>query len=121
MNNLENRNVSTYPEIMENYEHFFSTCKAIAPKLPVGLCVTLVEMTMYDWLKACPFSYDMLCVFNLTSIKFNQKKVLERFKGHKIMISGQNDGKNQVYGDEKYKNYIQTLKENGFCGNIWFK
>jgi len=120
-NNFDEIDFSKYPAIMKNHEYFFSTCKAIAPNLPIGLCITLRENTMYQWLAACPFKFDFLAVFNLTSIKFNQKKVLERFKGHKVMIGGQNAGKNQVYSDEKYKNYIRELKKNGYVGNIWFK
>ena len=118
---IADENVSTYPEIMENYEHFFSTCKAIAPKLPVGLCVTLVEWTMYDWLKACPFKFDMLCVFNITKMGANFEKIQKRFPNQRIMVGGMNAGENAKYGGTAYKNYIKKLKKLGFIGSIFFK
>ena len=120
-NNLENKDVSTYPEIMENYEHFFSTCKAIAPKLPVGLCVTYTELTMYDWLKACPFKFDMLCVYNITKFGANFKKIQKRFPNQKLMIGGMNAGEDAEYGGTAYKNYILRIKKLGYIGSIFHK
>ena len=120
-NNFDELDFSKYPAIMKNHEHFFSTCKAIAPTLPVGLCITYRENTMYQWLLACDFSYNFLAIFNITKMRANFKKIQERFPNQKLMIGGMNAGENAEYGGTAYKNYIEKLKTLKFLGSIFHK
>ena len=121
-NNLENKDISTYPGIMENYEHFFSTIKVIAPTLPVGLSIAYRENTMYQYLSACPFKFDFLSVYNLTKMGSNFEKLQKRFPNQRIMIGGMGAGvSGQEYGGVAYKDYIKKLKKLGFIGSIFFK
>ena len=77
---------------------------------------------MYDWLKACPFKFDFLGVFNVIKFGANFGKIQKRFPDQRIMITGMNDGKNQEYGGIAYKNYIEKLKkEKDIIGSIFFK
>ena len=119
-NNFDNLDFSTYPEIMRNYEYFFSTCKAIRPDLPVGLCVTLRENTMYQWLKSCSFKFDFLSVYNVTKMGANFEKIQKRFPNQKLMVGGMNAGEN-AKGGTAYKNYIEKIKNLGYVGSIWFE
>jgi len=120
-NNYDELDFSKYPEIMKNHEYFFSACKAVAPNLPVGLCITYRENTMYQWLNACNFSYNFLAVFNITKMGANFGKIQKRFPNQRIMVGGMNAGENAEYGGTAYKNYIEKLKKLGFIGSIFYK
>ena len=124
-NNFDEIDTSKYSAIMKNHEYFFSTIKAIAPALPVGICVAYRDNTMRQWLKACPFKYDFLAVFNINKLGANFEKIQKRFRNHKLMIGGMNAfndmSKKQEYEGTAYKNYIKQLKELGYYCSIWIK
>ena len=124
-NNFYALDFSKYEGIMKNHEDFFSICKAIKPDLPVGICVAYKDNTMRQWLKACPFNYDFLAVFNINKLGANFEKIQDRFPNQKLMIGGMNAfddlSLKQEYGGTAYVNYIKELTELGYCGSIWIK
>jgi len=121
MNNFDNKDLTTYPEIMKNYEYFFSTCKAIRPNLPIGVIVCMCP-THKAWLEVCPFQYNFIALWNVTKFTANFEKIKNLyFPSQELLICGMNAGANQEFGGEEYQNYIKKIKQLGYVGSIWIK
>jgi len=83
MNNFDNRNVSTYPEIAEWCDKLFFTIKEVAPDIPVYLTVCLTHETVTAWIKAFKAPYDGLNLWNITNTnKANLGKAYQRVKAY---------------------------------------
>jgi len=121
MNNYDNFNISTYPEVMEWYSDFYSVCKGIKSDLPIGVVVSMT-ITWKEWIDACTFKWDFIALWNITKFTANFKKIKDTyFRNVPVMIVGMNAGQSQKCDGDAYRNYIEELKELGYCGSIYIK
>ena len=124
MNNYDNFDISTYPEVMEWYSDFYSVCKGIKSDLPIGVVVSMT-ITWKDWLNACEFKYDFVALWNITKFTANFEKIKNTyFRNDRVMICGMNatdEPLSQRYDSDEYRSYIKELKRLGFCGSIYIK
>ena len=121
MNNYDNFDISTYPEVMEWYSDFYSVCKGIKSDLPIGVVVSMT-ITWKEWIDACTFKWDFIALWNITKFTANFKKIKDTyFRNVPVMIVGMNAGQSQKCDGDAYRNYIEELKELGYCGSIYIK
>ena len=127
MNNYDNREVKTYPNIARYIDRLFYSMKEVAPDVPVYLTVCFTAQTMNAWIKAFKAPYDGYAVWNICTTTANFKKVysmLQRY-GKPVIISG-------MFGYAPYKEkkswykVLPTISETnkkieqaGFKGAIW--
>jgi len=124
MNNYDNLNITTYPDVMKWYSDFYSICKGIKPDLPVGVVVSMT-ITWKEWIDACEFKWDFIALWNVTKFTANFDKIKNTyFRNEEVMICGMNATDiplKQRYDSEEYRNYIKELKSLGYCGSIYLK
>lgn len=137
MNNLDNLDISTYPELAKADEEFFTLAKGIKPDLPVGrvICIT---STWKEYMEASIYEWNFIAIWNLYNTYANFERVKGWFPNQDILIAGMHArrgrGKNESlglyqkylenwkkakFGDENYQNYIQEIKDLGYVGSIW--
>ncbi len=123
MNNFDNLDISTYPELAKTDEEFFTLIKGIKPEIPVGRLVCMTP-TWKEYLEASTYSWDFIALWNVYKIGGNFKGIKERFfPNDKVMIAGILASRNPEveFGGEKYRNYLRRIKQLGYCGSIFIK
>ena len=126
MNNFENRDISTYPEVAEYANRIYYLVKEIDPTIPVYLTVCYTSLTMDAWVNA-GFERDGIALWNILTLRGPLRRIYNDVSKYNenVILSGVMGNNPDTHGWRNWEEvkaetlqYQQKVKEAGFGGLI---
>ncbi len=119
MNNFDNRDVSTYPQIAKNYDMVAGFVWANLPDVPVYYTVCLTP-TAGAWMDSFTRQPTGWAVWNVYKVGARVDKIRKiYFPGKRIGILGMNCFKDQAYGTAAHAAYLTKVEDLDYDFSMW--